>query len=255
MLYRPLFWTAYWCEDWLNVSAYRGASCILISSASAKTAFCLAYLIGKRATKPDTSRLRVIGLTSKKNLDFTRSLCLYDDIFDYDSLERSLAPQVVEHKWLYIDVAGNDQLNDHVRTVLAEGSSLVGSVQLGLTTLSPSAPSASSTSFTTKITSDTPCQVIDGRESTMDQFFMPEWLAVRRRQMSVSQITALQAQAWHDLMRDGKEWVNIVRVCGGAAVEEAYRDIARRGTDPRVGMVWSLWDDITDLDREAKPKL
>jgi hypothetical protein len=49
MIYRPLFWTAYWCEDWLHSSNYRGGvSGVVISSASAKTAFCLAYLIGKR---------------------------------------------------------------------------------------------------------------------------------------------------------------------------------------------------------------
>ncbi|KAF8905221.1 hypothetical protein CPB84DRAFT_1845030 [Gymnopilus junonius] len=49
MLYRPLFWTSYWCEDWLNSSNYHGgAHTILISSASSKTAFCLVYIIAKQ---------------------------------------------------------------------------------------------------------------------------------------------------------------------------------------------------------------
>jgi hypothetical protein len=47
MLYQPLFWTSCWCEDWLFSSHYRGTKGVIISSASSKTAFCLAYLIGK----------------------------------------------------------------------------------------------------------------------------------------------------------------------------------------------------------------
>ena len=83
---------------------------------------------------------------------------------------------------------------------------------------------------------------------------MPEWLAVRRRQMSIPQITTMQAQAWRELMQDGKEWVKIERVYGGAAVEAAYKSIAANGADPTSGMIWSLWDS-PGLERKAQSNL
>src|SRR5882762_5192718 len=85
MLYRPLFWTSYWCEDWMFSSKYRGANQILISSASSKTAFCLAYLIKKRIAKGDLSNATLTGITSKRNLGFTKGLHLYDEVLEYDS--------------------------------------------------------------------------------------------------------------------------------------------------------------------------
>ena len=80
----------------------------------------------------------------------------------------------------------------------------------------------------------------DGFE--MEQFFMPEWLIVRLKQLTIEQVTGMQTKAWNGLMRDGKDWVKIERVYGGPAVVEAYKAIASKGTDPTSGMIWSLWD-------------
>ena len=88
----------------------------------------------------------------------------------------------------------------------------------------------------------------------MEQFFMPEWLAVRRRQLPIKQITDMQAVAWRELMQDGRDWVRIERVYGGPAVEQAYRDVAQRGMDPTTGMIWSLWDG-PEIGRGTSTKL
>lgn len=248
MLYRPLFWTAFWCEDWLNASQYRGATNVLISSASAKTAFCLAYLVQKRAQPESRANTVVVGLTSERNIAFTKGLKLYDEVVSYDSLENiEFRP---EEKWLYVDVAGNDALNARVEKHI---SSLVLGVQLGLTNLSPSAPTASSTKFTTNTSLSSP-PTSPSEKSSMEQFFMPEWLAVRRRQLSIKQITDMQAVAWRELMKDGRDWVRIERAYGGPAVEQAYRDVAQRGTDPTTGMIWSLWDG-PEIGRGTSTKL
>ena len=74
-------------------------------------------------------------------------------------------------------------------------------------------------------------------------FFLPEWLAVRAKQMSVAQITALQDTAWGALMNDGAAWIAIRHVRGAGAVSGAYEEIARGGLGPEVGMVWSMWDE------------
>lgn len=250
MLYRPLFWTAFWCEDWLNAFGHRGADHFLISSASAKTAFCLAYLLRKRRDQQPHTAFKIFGLTSKRNVAFTKGLKLYDNTFDYGEFESGISPKV--GKWLYIDVAGNDMLNSRVQIHLAAGGALVACVQLGLTNLSPSAPSASSTKFTTNTSlSDA---IISSSQVEMEDFFMPEWLTVRQKQLSITQIISMQAKVWRELMQDGKDWVRIERLYGGPSVERAYQEVAHMGTDPTTGSIWSLWDN-PDPSQNALSKL
>ena len=45
LIYRPLFTTSFFIYDYLEVNSFFGADTVLISSASSKTSFCLAYLI------------------------------------------------------------------------------------------------------------------------------------------------------------------------------------------------------------------
>ena len=90
MLYRPLFLTSFWAEDWLFIAPampYNGAAAILVLSASTKTTFCLTYLVQKR-NQPGVT---VIGLTSKRNLAFTKGLGLYATVHTYDDVEQGLA--------------------------------------------------------------------------------------------------------------------------------------------------------------------
>ncbi|KII87808.1 hypothetical protein PLICRDRAFT_54851 [Plicaturopsis crispa FD-325 SS-3] len=227
MLYRPLFWTSFWCEDWLNSTDYRGgADRILISSASSKTAFCLAYLVRQRG-----GGRTVVGLTSARNVAFTRGLGLYDDVRAYDA---PWPPAAARERWIYVDVAGNDALNARVAAHL--GTARVAGVQLGMTNLAPDAAGAGQQWATNTFEGGT---VEPGR---MEQFFMPEWLAVRKRQLSVAEISRMQVKAWNDLMRDCGKWVALERVYGGDAVKKAYEEVANGGLGPDKGQIWSLWD-------------
>ena len=90
MLYWPLFWTSFWAEDWLLTAPtmpYNGAATILVLSASANTTFCLAYLVQKH----NQPGVMVIGLTSKRNLAFTKGLGLYAMVHTYDDVKQGLA--------------------------------------------------------------------------------------------------------------------------------------------------------------------
>ena len=257
MLYRPLFWTAFWCEDWLCAAEYRGATHFLTSSASSKTAFCLAYLLGKRRLEEPQRTFKTVALTSKRNVEFTRNLGLYNVVLDYDSFESANIFSTLASKWMYIDVAGNDHLNRRVWDNFAANKALVVlNVQLGLTNLSPSAPSTPSIKFATNTSlSSHNCTLHNDQVGpAVEQFFMPEWLAIRKLQLSVAQIAAMQAKAWRELMRDGKEWVQIEHVFGGERVQQAFKKVARRGTDPTTGAIWSLWDS-SGLGRSVPSKL
>ncbi|KAG8216908.1 hypothetical protein J3R82DRAFT_7181 [Butyriboletus roseoflavus] len=220
MLYRPLFWTSFWCEDWINTSQYRGgASRILISSASAKTAFCLAYLICKRGTTSGNSSpvRQVVGLTSRKNSEFTKNLGLYDHVLEYDGFENATVMNEPSQKWIYIDVAGNESLNSKVFNHFSDAKLELSRPQIHTVPL-----------------------------STLERFFMPKWFASRRKEISVEEITRLQQHAWSEFMQDCRNWgITIRRVSGAQNVKQAYEEVVRSGIPPDRGLIWSLWEEDT----------
>ena len=249
MLYRPLFWTSMWAEDWLFTAPqkpYSGAKTILISSASAKTAFCFAYLVQKRGYPG----VKVIGLTSQGNCAFTKGLRLYDAVFTYDCVEASIGTP--QGAWMYVDVAGNDSLNLRVRKAL--GSCVVRNISLGVTNLSPSVKSTfirpmsgvTDASHRASSSSDTPVEF----------FFMPEWLSERRRSLGALAISEMQYTAWTALMRDCMAWVKMERTWGPEDVRREYGEVVRGRVGPEKGMVWSLWSEQHGLrwERELSRK-
>ncbi|KAJ7312985.1 hypothetical protein DFH08DRAFT_896371 [Mycena albidolilacea] len=243
MLYRPLFWTAYWFEDWIFSLGYRGATAFVISSASAKTAFCAAYLIGKRRSRGETN-VKIVGVTSKGNTAFTKGLSLYDEVVEYDSFKSALG----QGKWVYVDVAGNGDFNKrlfaHFQT--PESGELVTSVALGMTTLAPASEKATSLDWTT------PTFTGSSKVPALEQFFMVEWLDVRKHQLSLHEIFRRQKQAWTELMVDCIPWVRLEHVSGADEVKKAYDKIATSGFSPDVGFIWSLWDEEADKNVPAK---
>ncbi|KAG1730806.1 uncharacterized protein EDB91DRAFT_1239013 [Suillus paluster] len=256
MLYRPLFWTSFWCEDWLNSSNYKGGSTqILLSSASSKTAFCLAYLIRRRNSLQGSSR-RIIGLTSTKNLDFTKHLALYDDVFDYESFDTSLVGDCARGNCIYVDVAGNDALNARVRNHFrARGhSELIACIALGLTNVSPSTVNSSSANWgKNDFSVGAGSEALPEANPQVEHFFMPEWLAIRKQQLSVSAITQMQKEAWTKLMSGCRSWgVSLRRVCGPNQVKAAYEEIVKRGLAPGDAFVWSLWEETAETGSKAK---
>jgi hypothetical protein len=73
LIFRGLFLTSFLAEDFLRESNYFDASQVIITSASSKTSIALAHCIRT------SSRMRTVGLTSPANIDFVRSVNLYDD--------------------------------------------------------------------------------------------------------------------------------------------------------------------------------
>ncbi|KAL0068332.1 hypothetical protein AAF712_004719 [Marasmius tenuissimus] len=252
MIYRPLFWTSYWCEDWLACSGYHGGcDNILISSASSKTAFCFAYCVRKRAAQDgSTSNIRIIGLTSKKNVAFTKKLGLYHEVYDYDSFTSAIQGGKGK-RWIYVDVAGNDDFNRKVVERFTSGGSaeLVTSISLGMSSMTPESSTASG------YTEEDAGGVMNANGSTfgkaaskstfwpkLERFFTPEWVEIRRKQLPLQEIFDLQKREWHTLMKECVGWIEVERIYGPQAVKKSYERIASSGVGPDKGLVWSLWD-------------
>lgn len=107
-LLRPLFTTSFLIDDFLDDSAFFGATQVLLSSASSKTAYGTAFCLAQRRGQPGAPR--VVGLTSDANLDFCRSLGCYDQVLSYAQLGSmpSGTPSV------YVDFAGNAALRRRI---------------------------------------------------------------------------------------------------------------------------------------------
>ncbi len=101
-LLRPLFVTSFLIDDFFGEAGFFGAQQALLSSASSKTAYGTAFCIGQRAPRP----VRVVGLTSARNVAFTQSLGCYDEVIAYEDLARLPATQ----KAVYIDFSGDNTL-------------------------------------------------------------------------------------------------------------------------------------------------
>jgi len=249
MLYRPLYWTSFWCEDWLFASNYRGeAKLIFISSASSKTAFCLAYRIQMRIRNREIpADARIVGLTSKRNVGFTRRLGLYHEVVSYDDVNgMSFGPGV---RAIYADVAGSDELNRKLLAV--RGPVFVAAIKLGMSNVTPT-----KLDVTNAWTKNSTLEGAAGGSSPtkapeFETFFMVEWLAVRVKQLSVKEILGMQAEAWKQLLIDAKGWVEITRVYGGERVKAAYDSALKNGLRAEDGYVWSLWDERADVIKSS----
>jgi hypothetical protein len=113
-LLRPLFVTSFLIDDFLAESQFFGASQVLLSSASSKTAFGTALCLSLRRGQPGAPR--IVGLTSAGNRGFCASLGCYDQVLDYlelASLDRAV-PSV------YVDFAGNAALRRSVHEHFGE---------------------------------------------------------------------------------------------------------------------------------------
>lgn len=97
VLFRPLFTTSFLIDDFLADNGFFGAKQVVFSSASAKTAYAAAQLLEARGD------VKLIGLTSKDNVAYTKGLGFYDQVAAYDAVG-SLDAGV---STVYVDIAGN----------------------------------------------------------------------------------------------------------------------------------------------------
>lgn len=220
-------------EDSLNETNYRGLKNILISSASSKTAFLVAYRILLRRDAPGGSRkLKIIGLTSRSNLEYTRGLALYDQVFSYDQVTSIPKVSRVDN-CLYIDVSGDQSLNKSIARSIAPKLT----IWLGMTSVGGGNPSR----FTGA----------KGNTDGHEYFFMPEWFAVRLKQLGPKALKEMQKTAWAQLMEDCPSWVKIGTYRGEGQVLDAYLKTLKGGVRPDRGQILTLWDKNAE-DRSAK---
>jgi Protein of unknown function (DUF2855) len=210
MLLRPLFFTSFLIDDFLEDSGFFGSSTVVLSSASSKTASGLAFLLSRR------EGVDVIGLTSKASAEFTRGLGVYDHVITYDELESLPAGRAV-----YVDMAGDAELRDSVHSHF--GAELAHSAVVGAThhDRMGAVPDA-----------------LPGPRPTF--FFAPDRVTKRTVDWGRDGLERRLADAWRPYVGWTAGWLGVIHERGAEPLERTYLDLLDGRIDPAQAHVLTL---------------
>ncbi|HSZ05415.1 MAG TPA: DUF2855 family protein [Solirubrobacteraceae bacterium] len=210
MLLRPLFFTSYLLDDFLDDSGFFGADTVVLSSASSKTASALAFLLARRRA------VDVVGLTSSRSAQFTRGLGAYDHVLAYDELD-----SLPRGRAAYVDIAGDAELRGAVHRHF--GEDLTHSAVVGATHHDRMG--------------DVP-ESLPGPRPTF--FFAPDRVAKRGADWGRDGLERRLAEAWRPYVEWTGDWLEVLHGHGAQALEAAYLDLLDGRIDPAKAHVLSL---------------
>jgi hypothetical protein len=210
MLLRPLFFTSFLIDDFLEDSGLFGSSTVVLSSASSKTASGLAFLLSRR------EGIDVVGLTSAGSAEFTRGLGVYDHVITYGELDGLPAGRAV-----YVDMAGDAGLRDSVHSHF--GDELAHSAVVGATHHDRMGAVADS---------------LPGPRPTF--FFAPDRVAKRTVDWGGDGLEQQLADAWRPYLEWTAGWLGVIHERGAESLERAYLDLLDGRIDPARAHVLTL---------------
>jgi hypothetical protein len=207
VLYRPLFFTSFMLADFLTDGGTAGAQTVVLSSASSKTAYGTAFLL--RA-----AGVRTVGLTSARNVEFTTSLDVYEEVMTYgdvSSLERV--------RTAYVDCAGSTPLRAALHDRL--DSALVADVVVGVTHQDSTAAGT-----------------LAGARPAV--FFAPDQMRKRTGDWGRDGLDDRFAQAWRSFVPAVEGWVDIAVGHGPQALRDVWLEVLSGRSAPRTGHILQL---------------
>jgi hypothetical protein len=212
-LFRPLFMLSFMVTDFLVEQGLFGASRVILSSASSKTALGLAQIL--RADRPNGAE--VIGLTSPRNAAFVQSTGYYDQVVEYPALGG--LPR--EPGTVFVDMAGNGETLAAVHRHLADQlrhSCLVGATHW-----------------------DQRASGIGALPGPRPQFFFaPDRIRQRVHDWGRDEFDRRFNAGLERFQDSITPWFKPVEAHGGEAALAAYRRVLAGDTDPAEGCLLSL---------------
>ena len=208
MIFGPLFKTGFLIEYFMRSEDWFGASQLILTSASSKTAMGLASVAKHRS--PQVKR---IGLTSAGNVEFVKASGLYDSVLSYDDVGSIAAEPSVS-----VDFAGSSGLLKAIHTHL--GEALKYSCLVGVTHIEERAGG----------TEDIP-----GPTPTL--FFAPDHAVALFKSVGPEEAGKMLAESWRTFLADAGDSVTIERRSGLAAAREVFVEMVGGSVDPAKGIV------------------
>ncbi|UOY08126.1 DUF2855 family protein [Muricauda sp. SCSIO 64092] len=213
-IFRPLFVTSFLIDAHLAEQNFYKTSQILITSASSKTAQALACLLAFRKKK-NALNWNLLGLTSKRNMEFVGQLEWYDQVMSYDSIAQLNSNE----KFVVIDFSGNHNTQFQLQRFL--NKNLVYNCLVGLVDW----------------------QNLEGENPLPEKgefFFAPTHAEKRREEWGVSGFQQKIGIAWLQFMEVVQSTISIKEHIGVQELEKLYSDMLNGKIDPKYGNIVSL---------------
>ena len=214
---RPLFATAFFLADYLREHDFFDAEVTLVSSASSKLAYSMAFVLAGDVKR---NRRKIVGLTSERNAAFVSRLGLYDRVVTYPAVATLPSAQ----RAVFVDIAGSTILRTAVHRHL--GNFLRHSLIAGATHQEP--------------------QGIDSKLPGPEPvpFFAPAWIRRRTQQWTTAEADRRLAEAWRGfvvpMLDKSRRWMTITSSSGVTAVGRIYDDVIAGRASAEQGHVLSL---------------
>lgn len=213
MLFRPLFTTSFFLDDFLADNDFFGAGTVVLSSASSKTSFGLAWLLNRNRS----DRCRVVGLTSPSHAGFVETLGCYDQVVTYENLE-SLAKEPT----VFVDMAGNGEVRARLHRHLED--ELKYSCSVGVTHWENAALQGN--------------EPLPGPQPSM--FFAPSQIQKRAQEWGAEAMAERIAAAWQPFVEVADEWIDVRREAGPEEIETVYQKVLNNQAAPSDGFILSM---------------
>lgn len=210
IIFFPLFFTSFLIDDFLADEAFFGADTITISSASSKTAIIAAYLLSKR------EGVEVVGLTSRGNAEFVKSLNVYGSVYSYDEISTLPGDRAV-----YVDISGDTGIRTAIHSHY--GDRLAHSAAVGVTHWTEMAPG----------TAD-----LAGPKPVF--FFAPDRIKKRGADWGTAKLDENVAEAWTPFAEWASGWLRVERVSSEDEIQRAYLELLDGKVDPAAGTIVTL---------------
>ncbi|MCU6435204.1 DUF2855 family protein [Undibacterium sp. Jales W-56] len=211
-LLRPLFMTSFMIDDFLDDNQFFGAGTVILSSASSKTAYGLAFLLAQRGL----DQCEVIGLTSPANVAFTKGLGCYHRVIAYDQIESLSAERPV----VYVDMSGNAKVRSTLHHHFHDNmkySCAVGGTHWDQREGEGQLPGARPALF-----------------------FAPAQIKKRAAEWGMAGVMSRYAAAWKKFLPSLGSWMSIIHDRGPRAVERVYVDMLEGRSRPEQGHILSM---------------
>ena len=213
MLLFPLFSTSFLLWDFVEDNDRFGASNIVVTSASSKTAIGTARLFHENRSES----VKIIGLTSAGNVAFVESLGIYDSVLSYDRVG-----SLPEGSAVLLDFSGGAELRHEIHSQL--GADLKYSCAIGATHW------------------DAGGGIDTGGQSALPGprpvvFFAPSQIRKRYKEWGPEKFGTELAKNWFAFIEYSKGWMTVETVSGLDAAGEVLRRFLDRETSPANGYI------------------
>ena len=210
-IFRPLFVTSFLLDDFFEDNQFFQSENIILTGASSKTALGMAYLLSQR--NHTNKKIKVIGLTSASNLDFVKSLNLYDQVFLYENV----TDLNLEQSYSIVDFAGNQIVQKQLQLHL--GNQLKYNCSVGMTHW------------------DKNYLPEHKAPNKPILFFAPTHAQKRTQEWSNEVFQEKLAEAWKSFVIHTNTWLTINEIKGETEIQTMYLEMLQGKIDPKVGYI------------------